>query len=239
MRSHAARALGGALGAVGLLLAARPVAGHVEYTSEGGEDVDALAFLVDVLTDPVNVAVLAGGGAAAVAALAHLHVRPAQRDVVAFRRAVTEYSDLLPWLLRLSFGLPLVGAGFTGYLFSPAVPPFLPVVWAPTRLFQISLGFFLPFGLATRFVAAVGLVGYLLSVPFRPELLLAAEYVPGLVAIVLVGSASLRLMARSQNTRGRAARFDPTDRRIPFAPRRPPGPGRSAVPARADADGYW
>jgi uncharacterized membrane protein YphA (DoxX/SURF4 family) len=78
-------------------------------------------------------------------------------------------------------GLPLVGAGFAGYFFSP-------VVAAPGfRLAQILLGFLLLFGLATRASAAATLALYLLGLASDPRLLLAFEYVGGLSALVLLG----------------------------------------------------
>lgn len=164
-----------------------PVAGHVDYVTDanGGDPLE----LLRTLADPLNLALLAGGGLAVlVAASVYLRVRPARRDVTVFRATMDDYRDLLPWLLRLSFGLPLIGAGFAGYFYSPAVAPDVPVVLAPSRLFQIAVGFLLLFGLATRVAAVVGLAAYLAGLARNPDLLLAAEYVPGLLAIALVGS---------------------------------------------------
>jgi len=166
-----------------LVLAAGRARAHVRYVTEGsGDPVDAVRFVVEVLSTPVNAALFAGGGALVVAAAAgYLRVRPAAYDLGVLRRTLREYVDLVPWMLRLSIGLPLVGAGFAGYFFSPAVP-------ATTRLFQVAVGFFLLFGLATRFVAAVALAAYLARLAVEPQLLLASEYVGALLGIVLVGS---------------------------------------------------
>jgi uncharacterized membrane protein YphA (DoxX/SURF4 family) len=161
---------------------------HVDYVAESGDQVAALEFLLAVVTQPVNAALLGGGGlAAGVATVGYLRYRPLARDIAVFRTTVSSYRDLLPWLLRLGFGLPLVGAGFSGYFFSPAVEQFVPLVFAPTRLFGIGLGMLLLFGLATRTAALVGLAAYLLALPFEPRLLLANEYVPGLLAVAIVG----------------------------------------------------
>lgn len=156
---------------------------HVRYVTEGsGDPVDAVRFVIDVLSDPLNAALFAGGGLlVAGAAAGYLYFRPAAYDLTVLRTTLHEYVDLVPWMLRLSIGLPLVGAGFAGYFFSPAVP-------AVTRLFQVAVGFFLLFGFATRFVAAVALLAYLVRLPFEPMLLLASEYVGALLGIVLVGS---------------------------------------------------
>jgi len=167
----------------------RGVAGHVEYVTDETTRGIPLEFLVSVFANPLNVALLVGGGLGTIGAvLVYLRVLPARRDVAVFRETMADYRDLLPWLLRLSFGLPLVGAGFAGYFFSPAVEPFLPLVFAPSRLFQIGVGFLLLFGLATRVTAVVALVVYLLGLVTNPTLLLANEYVTGLLVLVLVGS---------------------------------------------------
>jgi uncharacterized membrane protein YphA (DoxX/SURF4 family) len=156
---------------------------HVRYVTEGsGDPVDAVRFVVNVLSDPLNAALLAGGGLAVAAAVGgYLLYRPAAHDLAVLRATLQEYVDLVPWMLRLSVGLPLVGAGFAGYFFSPTVS-------AVTRLFQVFIGFFLLFGLGTRFVAVLALVAYLGRLALEPQLLLASEYVGALLGIVIVGS---------------------------------------------------
>ncbi|QLD89731.1 DoxX family membrane protein [Natronomonas salina] len=172
---------------VGCLAAAGVVAGHVRYVTDADQAGDGMAFLAAALTDPVNAAVLGAGGVGVLAAVAgYLRVRPFRRDVEVFRETVTGYADLLPWLLRLGFGLPLVGAGFAGYLFNPVVVP--ADAGGAVRLFQIALGFALLFGLATRVAALVGLVAYLLTLAAEPLLVYSLEWIPGFLAVALVGS---------------------------------------------------
>jgi uncharacterized membrane protein YphA (DoxX/SURF4 family) len=163
------------------------VAAHVRFVTNAEQAGEGLAFLADALTDPINAAVLGGGGLATLGALAiYLRIRPLQRDIAVFRDVMTGYRDLLPWLLRLGFGLPLVGAGFAGYLFNPIVDP----ATAPglARLFQIGLGFALLFGVATRAAAIVGLLAYLLTLSAEPLLVYSLEWIPGFLAIAIVGS---------------------------------------------------
>lgn len=168
----------------GLLEDRRRPRRFVTDTDQAG---DGLAFLGDALTDPVNAAVLGGGVLATLAALGlYLRVRSLQPDVGVFRQVMTGYRDLLPWLLRLGFGLPLVGAGFAGYLFNPAVEP--AVASGLARLFQIGLGFALVFGIATRVAAIVGLLTYLAALIAEPLLLYSFVWAPGFAAIALVGS---------------------------------------------------
>jgi uncharacterized membrane protein YphA (DoxX/SURF4 family) len=156
---------------------------HVRYVAEEPDGPgDAIGIAVSTLSEPVNAAILGGGALAVLAAVAgYLRLRPFPRDRAVLRSTLESYEDLLPWLLRISFGMPLIGAGFAGYYFSPAVP-------IGARLFLVGAGFLLLFGLATRLVAGVTLVAYLVVLPAAPDLLLANEYVGGMLAIVLLGS---------------------------------------------------
>ncbi|WP_290816174.1 DoxX family membrane protein [Halovivax sp.] len=174
---------------VGWLAAAAALAGwsgvavaHEEYVVDEREDVALAAFYRDALSDPAVVGpLLAGGVSLLVAAVVFLYARPGERDVVAFRVAMSEYRDYVPWLLRISFGIPLIGAGFGGYFVSPAVEVEL-------RLLQVLLGFLLLFGLGTRLVAVAALVVYLVGAAIEPLLLLQLEMVGGMAAIAIAGS---------------------------------------------------
>ena len=215
---------------VTLSLAGRAAA-HVRYVTPGGDPLAVAEFLRTALTTPFNIGMLAAGGVAGVAAAAaYLRLRPFQRDLAVFRDTMAEYRDLLPWLLRLSVGLPLVGAGFAGYYFSPAVT--LP---SPTfvRLFGIAVGFLLLFGFGTRLVAFVGLVGYLGGLVFNPTLLLAFEYVPAFAAIALLGGgrpSADHVVSRLADADTVYSRIDPFYRAVavPFVER--VDPYRALVP---------
>ncbi|WP_096391342.1 DoxX family protein [Halopenitus persicus] len=189
MVSHNVKPVSRALAALGVVsvVCSEAAAAHVRFVTNAEQAGEGLAFLADALTDPVNAVVLGGGGLATLGALVvYLRVRPLQRDIAVFRDVMTGYRDLLAWLLRLGFGLPLVGAGFAGYFFTPIVDP--TVAPGLVRLFQIGLGFALLFGIATRVAAIVGLLVYLLALVSQPLLLYSFEWVPGLAAIALIGS---------------------------------------------------
>lgn len=155
---------------------------HIRYvTEDGGTPTAAVEFALQVLSEPAN-ALLFGGVAVlgTLGLLGYLWTRPTIPDVDVLRETLDGYRDLVPWMLRLAMGLPLVGAGFADYYFSPAVT-------GSPRLLLIGLGFCLLFGLATRFVAGIALVSYLVGLAGNPDMLLAMEYVPGLLAIVVIG----------------------------------------------------
>lgn len=213
MQDRTRSAIGaGALSLLGLLaVTATTVQGHVRYVTEGeGEPIPMVTFFGTVVGEPVNAALLVGGGLFAVGSVVGYWLfRPLERDVIAVRRTLQEYTDLVPWLLRLSLGLPMVGAGFAGYFFSPAVP-------ATFRLFQIAVGFLLLFGFATRLAAAVGLIAYLIGFAFVPDLMLASEYVGGFLATMILGggrpSADQLLQQVALIEETRYSRFAPVHR---------------------------
>jgi uncharacterized membrane protein YphA (DoxX/SURF4 family) len=170
-------------------LLARPAAAHVDYVTEGeGESIDPVAFVVEVLSDPFNAAVFFGSGAAITGLVAgYLWLRPTITDVVVLRRKLASYGDLVPWMLRLSVGLPLVGAGFQGYLFAPTLG-FDPTANPALRASFVGIGFFVLFGLATRIVSALGLSLFAwVLVTADPGVVIAMEYVPILLSLVVVG----------------------------------------------------
>ncbi|SEO71791.1 Uncharacterized membrane protein YphA, DoxX/SURF4 family [Halogranum amylolyticum] len=213
-----------ALVTVAALFASTGVASaHVRYVTPGSDPVSVLEFLVAALSDPFNLVVLGLGGVAVGVGLAgYLRFRPAQHDIAVFRSSLADYRDLLPWLLRLSVGLPLVGAGFSGYFFAPIVEPAAPTF---VRLFGITVGFLLLFGFGTRLVAAVGLVAYLVGLALNPALVLAVEYVPGFLALALVGggrpSADQLVAKLAADDRTLYSRIDPFYRAVavPFVER--------------------
>ena len=218
------RAISGAAALVAALVGlVGPATAHIDYVTPGGEPIDPATFLTDAFTDPLVIAVLLGGLVTILVGLAaYLLFRPFPADIAAFRGVMNDYEDLLAWLFRLSMGMPLIGAGFGGYFFSPEVAPTNPTV---LRLFGISVGFLLLFGLATRVVAVGTLLIYLAVLPTEPELLLAAEYVPGLLAIALLGggrpSADALISGLADDERTVYSQIDPFYRSVavPFAER--------------------
>jgi len=171
------------VGAVGATLLARPVAAHVDYVTEGSEGGPAVVdFLLTVLSDPLHLALLvAGAVGVTVATLGWLRYGDHLADVTVTRQTLRSYQPYLGWLLRLATGLPLMGAGFSGYFFSPAVP-------VEARLVQVTIAFCLLFGLATRLAAIAGLLTYFVGLATHfPTLLLSSEYVAGFLGILVIG----------------------------------------------------
>jgi len=166
-----------------ILLASRPAAAHVDYvTEDGGSTLTVVDLLMAVFSAPLNVFLLvAGGVGVTVATLGWLRYGDHLEDVTVTRRTLRSYQPYLGWLLRLATGLPLMGAGFGGYFFSP-------VVTTEARLVQITIAFLLLFGLATRLAALAGLLTYAVGLATHfPTLLLSSEYVAGFLGILVIG----------------------------------------------------
>jgi uncharacterized membrane protein YphA (DoxX/SURF4 family) len=161
---------------------------HVDYVTEDGNgQLDSVAFVADALSNTTNLLLIVGSGIAVAALVAaYFILAPHVEDVVILRETLAQYDDLIPWMLRLSIGLPLVGAGFIGYLFSPAVP-FDRTGQPLLRILLIGLGFLLLFGLATRIVSSIGLATYLLALALNPAAILAVEYLPSFLALLILG----------------------------------------------------
>lgn len=209
-----------------LLAVLRPVAAHVEYVTD--EEAGAgIEFVIEVLSDPVNALLVGGTGAVGMFVLGgYLLIRPSIPDFDVLRSALAEYLTYVPWMLRLSLGLPLIGAGFAGYVFSPALPtePLGTALQAELRLLQIGIGFLLLFGLGTRIVAGIGLFSYVVGVLLAPEIILALEYIPGFIAIILLGSgrpSGDHLLMRLGSSRGTYYnRIDPVSKWAKVAQKR-------------------
>lgn len=181
-----------------------PVPAHVDYVTNTPEaPMRAVEFIVGVLSEPFNAALFAVAGVGAIAALVGgLYLRPRVPDFAVLAGVLESYRDLVPWMLRLSVGLPTLGAGFAGYYFTPVVgieavsdalaaryPSVLEVFIAPpvVRLALIGVGFALLLGFATRAVAVIGFGMWSSIVVFLPELVLALEFPFAFLAICLLG----------------------------------------------------
>jgi len=165
-----------------LMMSVGSVQAHEEYVVNGSEPVNLGDFYSSALSDPMLPIAFSIGGIAVLGGLfSYRRFRPFTRDIEEFRAVMREYIEYMPWLLRISLGVPLIGAGFSGYFISPAVELDL-------RILQVAVGFFLLFGLATRAVSIVGLFMYLGGLLIEPQILLQFEYVGGFLALALLGS---------------------------------------------------
>ena len=223
---------------------------HVDYvTGVPDRAGSAIDFLLGVVTDPVNAALLLAGSVGGVGALvAGAYARQRVPDLSVLADTLADYRDLVPWMLRLSVGLPTLGAGFAGYYFTPVVtidavsrtltavyPSVLePLVATPViRLAFIAVGFALLTGFLTRASALLGLALWTTVVPVEPALLLVGEYPFVYAAIALVGGgrpSADEMFARVAETPGTLyGRINPLGR-MPVLVRERLAPYQSLLP---------
>lgn len=155
---------------------------HVRYVTEPA-DGDPLRFLAEVLGQPATwLAVGLGLIALAVAVGLVLARRPLAANWTRFTDRAWTYRTAVPWMLRLSAGLVLIGAGLTGRVFAPDVE----IAGWPTILLTL-IGFLLLLGLAVRAAALAGLVMYAIALVLVPHLVEIADVAGALAAIAFLG----------------------------------------------------
>jgi len=186
---------------------------HVRYVTGDGNS-DPLAFLTQVLGRP-ETWLAAGLGLIAFAGLFSLIVarRPLAANWSRFTDRAWSYRSSVPWMLRLSAGLVLIGAGLTGRVFAPDVT----IPGWPTVLLTL-IGFLLLLGLAVRPAAVVGLGMFAVGLLFAPHLVEIADVAGALSAILFLGpgtpSLDDLLRAAFPGAPGGAAATRPRDERV-------------------------
>lgn len=156
---------------------------HVAYVTEEEPSPDPIGFLLDALADPITLLVLGGGAVVALALIvAWARLRPLEASRERFVRRAQSYRPYVPWMLRLSVGLVIIGAGLGRVLFAPNVP-----LGGWPHLVLTALGFLLLLGFAVRAAALLALAIYLVAVVLDPRLTLIFDVAGGLAAIALVG----------------------------------------------------
>ena len=153
---------------------------HVDYVGSNGDGPLILDYLTQHPKQLILIIVL--GSLFSLLGVGVHVVCKRSKDISEAGRTLKSYKPYLPWMLRLSLGLPLIGAGFSGYIFTP-------IVTESARLIQVGIGFGLLFGLGTRLVALSGLLLYIQSLAVHGNpMLLANEYVVGFISIIVLGA---------------------------------------------------
>ena len=156
---------------------------HVRYVTPPEPAPDPLGFLLHTLGNPGNLAIVAGGALVVVLLLGGwARLRPMEEARLRLVARAATYRDYVPWMLRLSFGLVLLGAGMTRVLFAPDVQP---PAWPYIAL--SALGFLLLLGLAVRPAAIAALAIYLGALVWQPGLIEIWDVAGGLAALALLG----------------------------------------------------
>jgi len=159
------------------------VLAHVDYVTDRESSSDPIGFLLDALAQPGSLLVLLVGLVVAVAAvLAWARWRPLEAARLRFIERTNDYHEYLPWMIRLSVGLVLIGAGLSRSLFMPTLQA------DPLWYFVLTAtGFLLLLGLAVRPAALVALVAYSVTLVLHPETVMMLDVAGGLVVAAILG----------------------------------------------------
>jgi uncharacterized membrane protein YphA (DoxX/SURF4 family) len=177
---------------------------HVDYVTDPESSPDPIGFLLDTFGQPGSILILGIGLLLLVIAiLAWARWRPMEEARLRFIDRATTYTEYLPWIVRLSVGLVLIGAGLARVRFMPTIDS--------GGLFGLLLtgtGFLLLLGLAVRPAALVALGAYLVTLISHPELVMMLDIAGGLAAAAILGPGrpSLDDLLRAAFPRGPGSR---------------------------------
>jgi uncharacterized membrane protein YphA (DoxX/SURF4 family) len=177
---------------------------HVDYVTDPEASPDPIGFVLDALAQPGSLVLLAAALLVVlVAVLVWARWRPMEEARLRFIERARGYTEYLPWIVRLSVGLVLIGAGLSRVRFMPTIDS--------GGLFGLLLtgtGFLLLLGLAVRPAALVALGAYLVTLAAHPELVMMLDVAGALAVAAIVGPGrpSLDDLLRAAFPRGPGAR---------------------------------
>lgn len=156
---------------------------HVDYVTDPESSSDPIGFLLDTLAQPGSLLVLVLGAVVVAGALfAWARWRPLEAARLRFIERTNSYQEYLPWMIRLSVGLVLIGAGLSRSLFMPTLQA--DALWA---FVLTAIGFLLLLGLAVRPAALLALAAYLGTLALHPEAVMMLDVAGGLAVAAILG----------------------------------------------------
>ena len=177
---------------------------HVDYVTDPEPSPDPIGFLLDALGQPGSLVILLLGVlVVAVAALLWARWRPFEAARLRFIDRTDTYHEFLPWIVRLSVGLVLIGAGLSRSLFMPTIQA------DPLPAFLLTAtGFLLLLGLAVRPAALLALAAYVVTLIVHPEAVMMLDVAGGLAVAAILGPGrpSVDDLLRAAFPRGPGAR---------------------------------
>ena len=156
---------------------------HVDYVTDPEGSADPIGFVLAALGQPGSLLLL-GIGALVVLALvlAWARWRPLEEARNRLIAATDTYHEYLPWIVRLSVGLVLIGSGLSRVLFLPTLP-----ADGLAALALTATGFLLLLGLSVRPAALLALAIYLVTLVLNPELVMMLDVAGGLTVAAILG----------------------------------------------------
>ena len=159
------------------------VRGHVDYVTDPEGSADPFGFVVEALALPGALPLLLAGAVVTVAlVLAWARWRPLEEARQRFVARADDYREYLPWIIRLSVGLVLIGSGLSRHRFLPTDE-----AGALVALLLTATGFLLLVGFAVRPAALLALGAFVVTLADRPELVMMLDVGGALVVAALIG----------------------------------------------------
>ena len=180
------------------------ITAHVDYVTDPESSPDPIGFLLGALADPGSLLILVLGALVVLAALlAWARWRPLEEARLRFIEHTDSYHDFMPWIVRLSVGLVLIGAGLSRVLFLPTLE-----ADGLAGLLLTATGFLLLLGLAVRPAALVALGMYAIVLVGNPDLVMMFDVAGGLAVAAILGPGrpSVDDLLRAAFPRGPGAR---------------------------------
>ena len=177
---------------------------HVDYVTDPEASADPLGFLLDALGQPGSLLLIGVGLVVVVAVLlAWARWRPMDEARLRLIERAEGYAEYIPWIVRLSVGLVLIGSGLSRVLFLPTIE-----AGGLVALLLTASGFLLLLGLAVRPAAIFALGAYLVTLVANPELVMMLDVAGALSAAFILGPGrpSLDDLLRAAFPRGPGAR---------------------------------
>jgi uncharacterized membrane protein YphA (DoxX/SURF4 family) len=156
---------------------------HVDYVTDPDASSDPIGFLLDTLAVPGALALVVGGALVTIGlVVAWARWRPLEAARVRFVERARTYDEYLPWVVRLSVGLVLIGSGLARVRFMPTIE-----AGGLVSLLLTACGFLLLLGLAVRPAALVALGAYAVTLVAYPELVMMLDVAGALAVAALLG----------------------------------------------------
>lgn len=156
---------------------------HVDYVTDPAASDDPIRFLMDAIAQPGSALLLGIGVVVALAGiLAWARWRPLDAARLRLIERAETYREYIPWIVRLSIGLVLIGSGLSRVLFLPTLE-----AGGLLALLLTASGFLLLLGLAVRPAALIALGTYIATLVFNPELVMMLDVAGALSAAAILG----------------------------------------------------
>lgn len=161
---------------------------HVGYvidktSFEKAKGID-FSFLLNALKDPNNIAIIIITIATIMLLylLAHKNFY-IEKEIKHIEKYASSYEDLVPWILRLSLGIALIGASSATVLISPLLE-----TNAAIALLELVFGFLILFGAFIEIVAVTVSLLFIVGVFAEPSLLGNLEFLGAAISLILIGN---------------------------------------------------